>query len=163
MNILITGVPGTGKTEIAKALAKAVKLKVINDKVFAKKNNLGREKIIDSSKEYVVDLKKFNAAFKNKKQKAIYEGHLWSELSKDNLSSFDYIFVLKASKKLLIERQKKRKYPDIKIIENIFCQDTNYIPNMLDEKNSSFKIINVDNNLENNIKKIMVKIKWLEH
>jgi len=163
MNILITGVPGTGKSEISKELAKKLKLKVINDKAFAKKNNLGKEKKIDSSKEYVVNLKKLNTCFKNKKEDAIYEGHLWSELSKENLNSFDYIFILKVSKKILLERQKKRKYPEIKIVENIFCQDINYIPELLKEKSISFKIIKVDNNLKENLSKIMVKIKWLEH
>ncbi len=163
MNILITGVPGTGKSEISKELAKKLKLKVINDKEFAKKNNLGKEKKIDSSKEYVVNLRKLNTCFKHKKEDAIYEGHLWSELSKENLNSFDYIFILKASKKILLERQKKRKYPEIKIVENIFCQDVNYIPDLLKEKSTSFKIIKVDNNLKENLSKIMVKIKWLEH
>ena len=148
MNILITGVPGTGKSEISKALAKKLKLKVINDKEFSRKNNLGKEKTIDSSKEYVVDITKLNNYFKKTfKEKTIYEGHLWGELSSANLSRFDMVFVIVVSKKLLIERQKKRGYTDIKIIENVFCQDVKYIQNTLKVKNIPFKIIKANNNL----------------
>jgi broad-specificity NMP kinase len=74
MNILITGVPGTGKSEISKELAKKLKLKVINDKEFAKKNNLGKEKKIDSSKEYVVNLKNLILVLKIKKKMQSMKG-----------------------------------------------------------------------------------------
>lgn len=164
MKILITGVPATGKSDISKALGKLHKHKVINDKEFSIKNNLGNYKTIDSSKEYIVDLKKLNSKFKEiSKDNTIFEGHLWCELSKSNLKTFDKVIIIKAPKKLLIERQKKRKYPDIKIIENIFCQDVEYFENNLNSKGIDFIIVNVNNNLEDNLKKIMVKLKWQKH
>lgn len=164
MNILITGVPATGKSEISKALGKLINHKVINDKNFCKKNNLGDYKVIDSSKEYVVNIKALNTLFKiENKENKIFEGHLWCELSKSNLKSFDYVFLLVASKKLLLERQKKRKYPDIKIIENIFCQDVKYLDDVFNKKEKEYITIKVTNDLESNLKKIMVKLKWQKH
>lgn len=161
MKILITGAPGTGKSEISKALGKALKYKVINDKIFCKKNKLGVEKTIDSSKEYVVNIKDLNQIIKLQiKENTIFDGHLWCELSKSNLKNFDYIFVLIAPVGVLKKRLKERKYTDLKIVENIFCQECEYFEDSFKNKGINFKIINVNNNLNNNLKKIMVNLKW---
>ena len=63
----------------------------------------------------------------------------------------------------MLERQKKRKYPDIKIIENIFCQDVKYLDDVFIMKEKEYITIKVTNDLESNLKKIMVKLKWQKH
>jgi len=161
ISIMITGVPGVGKSEIAKAIGTQFNQKIINDKIFCEKNNLGTH---NSIKEYVVDIKKLNAYLKNGfKYNAIYEGHLWCELSKNNLHKFNKIIILKTSKKIIENRLKQRKYSEVKIFDNIFCQDTKYFEKTLTDKNISFKIINIHNNLKENTKKILEQLKWQKH
>ncbi len=155
MNILITGVPGTGKTEVSRALSERLGYRVVSDKEFSVKNNLGRYE----GKEYVVSISKLNKCIKEKRRaKTIYEGHLWCELSKNNLSMFEYVFVLRAPKKLLSKRQKQRGYPVQKIFENIFCQDIKYIEKKLQDKCIAYKTINTGENLEDTLNKILVVI-----
>jgi len=157
MKILICGIPGSGKTEISKELSKQTKYKVINDKKYCQKNNLGRFE----EKEYVVDVKLLNNQFsKDIKQldNIIFEGHLWCELSKSNLKCFDKVLILTAPTKILRERLEERKYHLIKIEENIFCKENKYIENQLVNKNIKYITINTNNNLKENLKKVKGKI-----
>ena len=61
MRIAITGIPGTGKTSVAKALAKKLKCKLVNDKEFALKNKIGTK---GKKGELEVPLEKFSKAVK---------------------------------------------------------------------------------------------------
>lgn len=161
MKILIAGIPGVGKSEISKALGKLKKFKVINDKDYSIKNNLGYFEVIDGYKEYFVGINALNkSVLKDLKSKEdmIFEGHLWCELSKSNLKYFDNIIVLTADKKLIYERLKKRDYRLVKIEENIFCQEHKYIPKEFDKKNKKYIMIKIGNNLTENVKKISEKI-----
>ncbi|MFA5745230.1 MAG: AAA family ATPase [archaeon] len=157
MRILITGIPGVGKSEIARELSKQIKYKIINDKKYSQKHKLGQME----SKEYNVDIKKLNEQFsKDIKQQdnVIFEGHLWCELSKANLKFFDKVFILTVPTKILRERLEKRKYTLIKIEENIFCKENKYIENQFDKKKQKYIMINTNNNLKENIKKLKGKL-----
>lgn len=161
MKILIAGIPGVGKSEISKALGKEKKFKVINDKDYSIKNNLGYFEVIDGYKEYFVGINALNkSVLKELKSKddRIFEGHLWCELSKSNLKYFDKIILLIADKKLIQERLKKRKYSLLKIEENIFCQEQGYISEIFESKKIKYIKIKIGNNIKDNIKKICEKI-----
>ncbi len=161
MKILIAGIPGVGKSEISKVLGKQKKFKVINDKDYSIKNNLGYYEVIDGYKEYFVGLNALNiSVLKELKSKdnIIFEGHLWCELSKSNLKYFDKIIVLTTDKNTIRERLEKRKYRLVKIEENIFCQEHKYIPKEFDKKNTKYIVIKLNNNLKENVKKISEKI-----
>ncbi len=161
MKILISGIPGVGKSEISKELGKQKKYKVINDKDYCKKNNLGNFEVIESNKEYVVSIGALNKLISNylkSKDNLIFEGHLWCELSKSNLKCFDKIILLTANKKLIYERLKKRGYGPVKIEENIFCQEHGYIPEIFDSKNIKYTKVKINDNIKDNIKKISEKI-----
>jgi len=161
MKILITGIPGVGKSEISKTLAKQKKFKVFNDKEYSIKNKLGNYEKADGIKEYFVELKKLNAYSRkdlSSKDNIIFEGHLWCELSKSNLKLFDKVIVLTADSKIIRQRLEKRKYRQIKIEENLFCQDNKYIPELLKKKSKKYIIIKTNNNIKQNIKKISEKL-----
>ena len=158
MFILITGVPGTGKTTISKTLKKVLNNKyvILNDKEFCKKNDLGK---YTKQNEYVVSIPKLNSAFKkfclqNSYKNIICEGHLWCELNKQNLKLFDFVFELRASPKDIRKRLNERRYPVTKIEDNVFCQETNYVSNNLDLKDVVFYKVNVNNDINKNINKI---------
>ncbi len=156
MFILITGIPGTGKTTIANELKKHNKrFEVVSDKEFCLTLNIGQ----DENKEQVVDIKELSKAFleylrENKKKHVIFEGHLWSELPKSLLKKMNFVFVLVASKTLVKKRLSEREYSQLKIIENIFCQETNYLEDLLNSKNIFFYKINVNDNVKANLSKI---------
>ena len=164
MLILITGIPGTGKTRITKEIhRKNTKYKfiVVNDKDFCEFNELGS---YNSDKEYEVDIVKLNKFLRsflkeNKRKNYIFEGHLWAELSKVILRKFDFIFVLKLSKTQLRKRLIDRKYLPAKIEENLFCQTIDYIPDLLKSKSINFNIINVTSDVHSNLNKINKFIK----
>jgi len=158
MFYLVSGIPGCGKTEILKKFSlKHKSFKIINDKEFAKKHNTGTFDKKDN--EYLVDISKLNKAFvifikdtKNKDKEIIFEGHLWCEMSKSNLSKFTQVFVFDIPEKLLRERLEKRKYHLVKIEENIFCRNNRYIENLFEKKGISFKKVLLNNNINDNVK-----------
>lgn len=159
MKILITGIPGSGKTLISQEIKKKypkLKFFIINDKDFSMSRKLGSfDKV---TKEYVVDIVKLNKetkfAFNKDFKNTIFEGHLWCELSKKTLMKFDYIFYLDVKEKLLRKRLVERKYDTVKIEENIMCLNTNYIQNMLSKIKIPFHSISVDDDLKLNLNKI---------
>ncbi|MFH0906400.1 MAG: AAA family ATPase [archaeon] len=162
MKILITGVPGCGKSTIAKAIKlyfKKLKFEIINDKSFSMENNLGEFAINFGKKEYEVLPIKLDKAFSKflktaKSENQIIEGHLWCSLSLKNLQAFDYVFVLVSKSKDLEKVYAKRKYNILKSLENIYSQEINYIQEQL--KSKKIKFIEIKTSLE--IKKTVSKI-----
>lgn len=165
MKILITGIPGVGKTTIAKNLSKHLKLKYFCDKQFINKNNSIK------SKEYgleikTVDLENFCKDFnKFKKGKDfIIEGLLLPYCLSGLKINFDYIFILNLNNKELIKRLKKRKYPLLKIEDNLFIQDNDLIlkeiANQIKALNPKQKSIIINIDLKGNLKEDKIPIYW---
>jgi|GEM_PF-1191986 len=159
MNLLVNGVPGKGKKTNAKSVAERFKptiFEIINDKGFSIKHKLGS---YNKSGEYEVSIPRLNKKVssilncKNKKNK-IFEGHLWSELSENNLKKMDFVFVLDSSEVRLRAILKRRKYNLVKLEENLFCQLTDYIPNILKKKKISFSRFKIKSQVKANVSMI---------
>ena len=120
--IIVTGTPGTGKTTIAKRLAKKNKAAYIDINTIIKQH-----KLVDTYdkklKTNIVDVNKLNKVlikiikdYQKKKQSIIIDSHLSHYLPKKYV---DICIVTKCSLKKLQRRLKKRNYPQKKIRENM--------------------------------------------
>lgn len=121
MRIIITGVPGTGKSEIAELVAAMLRLKKIAlaelvDKKMAAEIEDG-EKVVDVKK-----LQKIVEGHFIGKNNYVVEGHLACEV----VVPADYIFVLRTHPDVLRERLGKRRYAKKKMDENIEAELLDY-------------------------------------
>ena len=110
MKIVVSGTPGTGKSKFSKRLAKELKFKYLDIKLFSKKN-----KIYDKIEKncLVIDEKKLVKALKKLKGNYVIDGHLSHYLKAD------YCVVCKCDLKALKKRLEKRKYSKQKIKDNL--------------------------------------------
>ena len=141
MIIIITGTPGTGKTEIAKKLAKKINYSYIDVNDIIKENKLNN-KYLKKYDTYEIDDKKLNKILikiiKNSKN-LIIDSHLSHYLDKKYV---DLCIVVKCDIKILKKRLEKRKYSKIKIRENL---DSEIFDVCLTEaKENKHKIIIID-------------------
>ncbi len=117
--ICITGSVGTGKTTLAKKLAKALKYKYVDVNSIIKKHKL-HDSYDRKNKCFVVDTKKLNKflikLIKESKQQLILDSHLSHYLPKTNVS---LCIVTTTEIEKLSKRLKKRKYSKDKIYENL--------------------------------------------
>ncbi|MDO8633863.1 MAG: AAA family ATPase [archaeon] len=123
MKLAITGTPGTGKTVLAKSLAKKLKAVVINEKDFALRKKAGRQN--KRLGEVEVDVKKLEKELNKelkKHENAIVEGHLLCEAR----LSVDAIIVLTFDPFKLQKRLEKRGYAPEKVLDNVFCETISY-------------------------------------
>ncbi|MBU0899148.1 MAG: adenylate kinase family protein [Nanoarchaeota archaeon] len=112
MIIAITGTPGTGKTEVAKLLAKELKWKLIELNKLAEEKNFYRG--YDEERECkIVDINKLSREIKKMKENLILEGHFSHDMS------CDLVIVLRCAIGELRKRMEKRGWPEQKIEENI--------------------------------------------
>ena len=116
--IIVTGTPGTGKTEIAKAVAKILKFKYIDANKIIKKEKLTegydkerRTSIVDEHK-----LAKALVSLIKKEKNIVIDSHMSHYIPNKYV---DLCIVTKCKIPKLRERMKKRKYSDLKIKENI--------------------------------------------
>lgn len=121
MRIIITGGPGTGKTSIAKALAKKLSCPLIDVKRIVDDGRLfavrGGEKEVD-----IPRLKRKLVSVIGKKRDFVLEGHLACEMR----LPADFIFVLRCNPVLLRKRMSKRGYPVKKIEDNVMSEMLDY-------------------------------------
>ena len=107
--ICITGSVGTGKTTLAKKLAKALKYKYVDVNSIIKKHKL-HDSYDRKNKCFVVDTKKLNKflikLIKESKQQLILDSHLSHYLPKTYIS---LCIVTKTEIEKLAKRLKKRK------------------------------------------------------
>ena len=118
MRIICTGTPGTGKTTIAKAIAKKCHMQYVEVNKIIKTNNL-REGYDKKRQTYIVDEKKLTKIllqYVQKNKSYIIDSHLSHYLPAKKVT---LCIVTKTDLKELKKRLEKRKYPKAKIRENI--------------------------------------------
>lgn len=121
MRIVITGVPGTGKSIVAELVAAMLRLKKISLAEFIDRKMA--TEIEDGEK--VVDVKKLQKIVENYfigKDNYVVESHLACEV----VIPADYVFVLRTHPDILRKRLEKRKYNRKKIDENIEAEMLDY-------------------------------------
>lgn len=122
--IVLTGIPGTGKTSLAHSLAPLLHARVLAEKSFMKKKGVGKWN--SHTKEYDVDLPALRNALLSRIQKTkhnlILEGHLLCEIR----LPAHYVIITHAPRSTLEKRLSSRGYSQVKIQENVFCEEDNY-------------------------------------
>ncbi len=125
MRILITGTPGVGKSTIASRLGKALKHKVVSEKTYCEKHNIGkwdsktRERVVPISR-----LEKSLSAYLQKHEKVIIEGHLSCEC---RLRPMDAVVVVRLPPdRLEFRLHERRGYSEVKIQDNVLCEGIDY-------------------------------------
>jgi len=121
LRIVITGTPGTGKTKIAKHLAKRTGIELVDLKEFVNRNHIF--KIEKGQKVVDVGLlgKKLLSRIKKSKD-YIVEGHLACEIR----IPADFVIVLRTNPNKLRARLAKRKYSKKKVNENLEAEMLDY-------------------------------------
>ena len=155
---MVTGVPGTGKTAIAKKLAKRLNYHYIDVNKLVSKHNISegydkkrRTKIVDIKKlnkiliDFIEKIKRINGI--------VIDSHLSHYLPKKYV---DLCIITKCDIKELNKRLKKRKYSKNKIQENLQAEIFNICYNEALERRH--KIIIIDTTKGFNISSIVNKL-----
>ncbi len=123
--IAVTGTPGTGKTTIAKKLAKKYNAEYVDVNKVIRTKRL-QESYDKKRKSYMVDVNKLNKVLvkiieyaKKHKKSLIIDSHLSHYLP---LTYVDCCYVTKTSLKKLKKRLQKRGYSRQKVAENMQCE-----------------------------------------
>ncbi len=158
--IIVGGTPGTGKTTLAKRLAKKLNFHYLDVNKIIEKYNIseGYDKKRDTK---IIDTKKLNLAltkeirnFKQSKEGIIIDSHLSHYLPKKYV---DLCIVTKCNLKEMENRLKKKKYSKSKIRENLDAEIFDVCLN--EAKENRHKVIVIDTTKGLNIENISRKIK----
>jgi len=121
MRVVITGMPGTGKTKIAEELARILNVQFIPIRRVVEKEHIfetkGGERLVDVRK-----LEKTLGRMLKNSRDYVVEGHLACEIG----IPCDCIFVLRTHPKELRKRLGGRKYPEAKMRENLLGEMLDY-------------------------------------
>ena len=144
MLIVITGTPGTGKTEVSKALGKIIGARVIRLSEFANEKKLasGFNKKMGCS---LVDAEKLRKALLSELKKAnagniVVEGHLACEMR----IPADFVFVLRCNPKILGRRMEMRDYPEEKINGNMMAEMLDYCTQLSNSNYGAEKVFELE-------------------
>lgn len=121
MKLVITGVPGSGKTSLAKALARKLRCEYIDLNAIAKKHAVLKK----SGKEFEINLSKlqrFLARFLEGKKSFVLEGHLACEIK----IPCDVVVIMRCNPLVLMKRLEKRKYRKEKVVDNALAEAQDY-------------------------------------
>lgn len=139
--IIITGSVGTGKTTLAKRLAKEHRFRRIDVNKLVKEGKL-YDSYDRKTKSFFVDTKKLSSflikLIKNSKQSLVIDSHLSHYLPRKYV---DLCIVTKCDLKVLEKRLKKRKYSKEKIKENLECEIFDVCLNEAREKGYRIRIV----------------------
>lgn len=140
MIVVVTGTPGTGKTTIAKKLAKQKKLKYIDVSKIIKEKKL--EEGYDKKKKCgIVDVDKLNKVLIDlikKEKNLVIDSHLSHHLPSKYVN---VCVVTKCDLKILEKRLKKKGYSKEKIRENLDAEIFDVCLNEAKEKEQKIMII----------------------
>ncbi len=160
LRIVVTGVPGTGKTIIAKMLAKKIGYGLIDIKKIVEKNKIYEIK----DKEKIVNLKKLRQAILKElgleliTKGYIIEGHLACEIA----LTADLVIVLRTNPNTLIKRLRRRGYDKKKIAENILAELLDYcVVNAM--KNYRTTVVELDTSRRNKEKCVDIIIREMKN
>ncbi|MBU0536259.1 MAG: AAA family ATPase [Nanoarchaeota archaeon] len=123
--VIVTGTPGTGKTTLAKKLARKHKYEYIDVNEVVRKNKLS-EGYDRKRKTKIVDEKRLAKVLENvikqarkEKRRLIIDSHMSHYISPNLV---DLCIVTRCSLKKLASRLKKKGYHKAKIDENMECE-----------------------------------------
>jgi len=125
MRIVVTGTPGTGKSVIARKLAAALGLELVDIKDVARKRGL-------VGKGHEVDIRRLASAlrFLGRRKDYVVEGHLACELR----LPADYVFVLRTEPRVLKRRLARRGYGPRKLNDNLAAELLDYCTQRVEQE-----------------------------
>jgi adenylate kinase len=139
--IIVSGTPGTGKSSVARKLAKKLGYRYINVKRLLQKYKL-KEKYDSKRKSWVVDEKKLAKALekliKESKSGLVIDSHLSHFISPKLV---DLCVITKCELKALERRLRRRGYSKNKIRENLDCEIFDICLNEAQEIGHKIRII----------------------
>jgi adenylate kinase len=143
MKLLVTGSPGTGKTALARGLAKALGLEAVNEKDFCIRHKIGS---FNDENELEIPVKEFEKkanSYLSKLPKSggvVLEGHVLCEAK----LRVDRAILLRVNPELLEMRLEKRDYAPAKIMDNVFVEGIDYCKKHLLRNYPKSKIIEIE-------------------
>jgi len=151
MRLCITGSVGTGKTTLAKKLAKTLELRYLDVRTIIKEHKLDQE--YDKKRKCsIIDVKKLNKVLLPLPENVIVDSHLSHYLPK---KSIDLCIVTRCDLKTLHKRLEKRKYSENKIKENL---EAEIFEVCLQEAQSLHKVLVIDTSKKLNFKEVIKNI-----
>lgn len=139
--ILLTGTPCTGKTTLAREIAPLLNARILEEKTLSKKKGIGKWNRL--TKEFDVDLsalkKELLSRIRSTRHNLIIEGHL----SCDIPLQVNGVVVTHCPRATLEKRLRRRRYTELKIQENLYCEETDYAQNEVKKNYSHTPTLNV--------------------
>lgn len=139
MQLVITGVPGTGKTLLSKGLAKRLGCKVFHANDIVKEKDLWEDR-----RKGTVNLKRLHSALLKeigKEKDWIAEGHLLCEFP----LPAQMVLVLRCRPEVLKNRLGARGYPATKTAENLWAELLDYCTTRAQDEYRRGRVIELDN------------------